>query len=508
MESSANLFLPQRRLLKVLIVFCVFVGAVGIRCFFIETFDFAPFRQIRSAIIARAMYYEDNPNISSWEKDMARAQIQMESRLEPRISEYLAVATYKLIGEEKIWVPRFFSIIWWTIGGVFLLLIGLRLSSSLEYSLLASSFYLFLPFSAVASRGFQPDSFMVMFFMISLYAMIRYFEETSFFWFLLVGIFSGVAILIKPQCIFFLYGAFFTTNLWKNGLKKTLIGYPIFLYIFLSCFIGLSFYVYNNFHGASKDVSPVIWLHFNYWLKPTYWGGWLAQIKQMVSFPFFVMGLIGLCFLHRGMSKALLIGLWAGYFLFGLIFAYHISTHDYYQLLLVPVLAISLAPMFCLFFDLLKQMRVSQGYRLFLYGLCVFLGIAAIGIQIMVVNYDRHGRWQKNETQIAAEIGDYVKHSKNVLYLAISEGYPLRYYGKIAGAGVNIRSDAIDKYLDEDKFLDPEGFINNKNFEPEYFVITEILQYKRAPKLSEFLKSHFPLLVQAPDYMIFDLRKK
>ncbi len=36
--------------------------------------------------------------------------------------------------------------------------------------------------------------------------------------------------------------------------------------------------------------------------------------------------------------------LWAGYALFGLYFNYHISTHDYYSLPLIPIAALSLAP--------------------------------------------------------------------------------------------------------------------------------------------------------------------
>lgn len=504
------LFLPENPLLRGFLISLLFLGALGVRLFFINFFDFAPFRQIRSAIIARAMYYENNPNITDWKREVSKSQLQMESHLEPRIMEHLAVKAYQLVGNEKVWIPKFLSTLWWVIGGGFLFLSVKQMSHSLEQGLLASTFYLLLPFAGVASRGFQPDSLTILLTLMSLYVQILYFERLKLSNLLLMSAFSGLSILSKPHCLFFLYGAFFSLSLWKKGFEKTLCDGSFFIFVIVSGTLGLGYYFYGASHGASADISPNIWLHFSYWFKPTYWGGWLAQIHQTVSFTFFIAGFVGFCFLHRELSKALLIGLWSGYVIFGLVFAYHISTHDYYQLFFVPILAISLAPVFHLFLEHLRKIGISKNYCLGLYSFCVLLGIAAIGIQIMIINYDRHGRWQKNEKEIAVEIGNYVQHSRNVLYLGISEGYPLRYYGEISGAAVNISNEVIDQHLGEKKIPDPAGFIQGKDltFKPEYFVITELLEYKRKPQLSRFLEANFPLLVHTTDYMIFDLRKR
>ncbi len=482
--------------LKALIIAAIFVAALAPRFLFLDSIDFAPLRQARSAIIARAMYYEKNPAIPEWKKEVSRAQLKMESHLEPRILENIAVMGYQWFGGEKLWIPRSVSIICWGIGGLFLFLIALRISGSIDYALLPTLAYLFLPFPAVASRGFQPDPMMIMFFLAGLYAQVRYFKDKSASWLIVAGVLSATAILVKPHCIFPLFGAFFAMSLWEKGFWKTLLSLPLYAFGLLSLTFGFGYYLMENMHNTSGDMALNTWVHADYWIKPAYWGGWLMQIRQVVSFPLFVTGIVGLVWFHRGLAKAALIGMWAAYLAFGLFFAHHISTHDYYHLFFVPIVVLSAAPVFYAAFELLKRKDMVL-------ALIVVLGMASIGIQIGVVNFDRHGRWQKNEREIAAEIGERLGHSTKVAYLAISEGYPLRYYGEIAGAALNISNQVIEQNLAKKEIPDPDVFLEGQ----EYLVVTEILEYKRKPQLAEFVESHYPVLAQKPDYIIFDLRK-
>ncbi|MBK9600225.1 MAG: hypothetical protein IPO36_00010 [Anaerolineales bacterium] len=57
-----------------------------------------------------------------------------------------------------------------------------------------------------------------------------------------------------------------------------------------------------------------------------------------------MLGLLGLFFLENE-KRRFFLGLWAGYALFGIYFNYHISSHDYYSLPLIPIVALSLAPL-------------------------------------------------------------------------------------------------------------------------------------------------------------------
>ena len=433
----------------------------------------------------------------------------MESHLEPRILENLAVYAYRALGREDIRIPRAFSIIFWGVGGLFVFLIARWFSGSIDYALIPTAIYLLLPFSGIASRGFQPDPMMVMFFTMAIYSQVRYFTRPTLEGLLVVGVISSVAILIKPHCIFALYGAFFSMSLWKSGLMKTISRPPLYIFGIITVLLGCSYYVVTGSGIGKNDLSLTVWLNVRYWINPAYWGGWLMHIRQVFGYPLFFAGILGVTFLHRGLFKACLIGLWGGYLAFGLVFSYHISTHDYYQLPYVTLLALSAAPVIYFGFEYLKNRGVSRIALSGIFSVAVFLGVRSIVIQMMIVNYDRHGRWQKNEKKIASEIGELLNHSTKVTYLAISEGYPLRYYGEISGKAFNISNEVIEKNLKKKDLPNLDKFLNGEilSFKPEYFVVTEILEYKRKPNLSDYVESRYPILARKPDYIIYDLRE-
>ena len=81
--------------------------------------------------------------------------------LEPPIMEFAVATGYRVLGGERLWLPRLFSTIFWLTGGGFLYLIGKRVADG-DAALFGTAFYLFLPFATVASRSFQPDPLMVM----------------------------------------------------------------------------------------------------------------------------------------------------------------------------------------------------------------------------------------------------------------------------------------------------------------------------------------------------------
>ena len=72
-------------------------------------------------------------------------------------------------------------------------------------------------------------------------------------------------------------------------------------------------------------------------------------------------------------------GLWGGYFLFGLVFTYHIHTHGYYSLQFVPIVALSLGPLW----DLVEG-YIGRGGRHH-YRRTVVLGLVVIAVGFAVV---------------------------------------------------------------------------------------------------------------------------
>ena len=153
----------------------------------------------------------------------------------------------------------------------------------------------------------------------------------------------------------------------------------------------------------------------------------------MIGFPVFIGGLLGLLLFHQGQSRALLIGLWSGYFAFGLVFNYRIYTHENYHLPLIPIVALSIAPIGILIINELNQKLVWQKAGLGIFLLGVFLAIININIIIYAKPYNTHLERLENEVRIAQEVGRHVGHSTKNIFLSCAYGKPPQCHGELAG---------------------------------------------------------------------------
>ena len=75
-----------------------------------------------------------------------------------------------------------------------------------------------------------------------------------------------------------------------------------------------------------------------------YWKDWLQAAVNAVGLTPLLAAVIGIPMARKGANRALLIGLWGGYFLFCLVFTYHIRFATYYHAQLIPIVALSFAP--------------------------------------------------------------------------------------------------------------------------------------------------------------------
>jgi hypothetical protein len=100
-------------------------------------------------------------------------------------------------------------------------------------------------------------------------------------------------------------------------------------------------------------------------------------------------------------KRRFLLGLWAGYAVFGIYFNYHISTHDYYSLPLIPIVALSIAPLADFLFAKLAQLTNTNILRVAAFCLLLFGLFASVWNtrnQLNAVDY-------RPEAEMWAEIG-------------------------------------------------------------------------------------------------------
>jgi len=518
---------------RLFIIFLMFAAAFAVRMYHIKAppFDFHPTRQYHSALLARWFFFKNSPSIPPWQKKVAR--LNRTSIIEPPFIELIASAAYRIAGAEKLWIPRVFSIVYWMIGGVFLYLIAQKLFPG-SVALFSLGFYMFMPYAISASRSFQPEPLMIMVFLAGLWMILQYYHQPSIKRLLIAAAISGLAVLVKPNAVFTVFGAFIALGLFRHGFKGFILDGKSWLFLFVSVLPGGAYYLHGLFIGSALGGQPSMQFAPKLLLCGSFWSGWLLILGRVVGYVPFVAALVGLIIMPKGLPKALLAGLWISFFLMGLLFTKAIHTHDYYHLLFVPGFVISFSYMIIFLTRRFCSLNIRLRRPLFIVGivlLTLFIGITVSLCQVP---------WRKNDSpnkpklgfvgkvfighpyikkiifppiervRVSQKVGELLNHSTNTVFLARTFGAPLRYHGQIAGSWWFDQS--FRRYLEArgkkppdvvqyfDRMYDKQA--------PDYFIVTDLKELERQPQLKEILTSRFPVLSQSNDYVIFDLRKK
>jgi hypothetical protein len=354
--------------------------------------DFHSTRQLLSMIKARGMYYETRTDVSSEERSFAIQQWQFRASVEPEFFERIVAWTYQFTGEQ-VWVARVYSSAFWVIGGIFLYLLARRLTSE-DGAIAATAVYLFLPYSIIASRSFQPDPLMTMFIVMFLWAVWEWsntanhkgdegsqrkpfvtLRDPSWLKAILAGLFGGLAIFIKFPAAFFIVGGGLGAALSNRSMKEALKNPQVYVMALLGILPGAGYLIYGIFVAGYLGQQFSGRFISSLFLSPSYYIGWLNMLNLVAGGMMLMLALLGLFFFDE-IKRRFLLGLWAGYVLFGLFFNFHIHTHDYYSLPLIPILALSIAPLADLLLSKLAQLTTTKVLRLSAFCL-LLLGIIA-----------------------------------------------------------------------------------------------------------------------------------
>ena len=529
---------------RLIIILLLFAVAFSIRLYKIgePPLDFSPIRQYQNAHIARGIFYEANDSITEEKKHIAKINKErMGFVLEPRIVENAAVLGYRMTGAERLWIPRLLSSIFWSIGGIFLYLTA-RMLFSFRVSVFTAIFYLFLPYSILSSRSFQPDPLMVMLMLGGIYGIMRYDERQSISNFVGAAFVAAVAVLVKPYCVFIIFGAFLSLVIFREGFWKALFRKNTIFFGFLIILPSIVHYGYPMMTNAGflgEHAKGSFLPHLI--ISSSFWGGWIYMIGRVTGYIAFFLAVLGLFKVGHGRTRNLLLGLWAGYLLFGLSATYQMHTHSYYHMPFIPIAALSLAPIAGMILDRetpLFSRRLKTGFVIFLCltGIGLFLTMRSLPLKTMFSDYKSElktaalflgvnpefgkflsGNFDK-KVAIAEEIGEHVGHIHNTLFLTPHFGRVIAYHGEFAGLpwptsislyGRRVRGARVPD-IEKDfsaghiTLLYQGRFIE---YTPDFFIITAFDEFEKQADLRKVLYSNYPVLVQNDDYLIFDLRE-
>ena len=214
--------------------------------------DFHPTRQLRSAIIARSMYYRSLPEEESWQQQAAIGQYTGEGIIEPLVMETIVANTYKVIGSEAVWVARIYSSLFWIVGGIGLYFLTSAMTSP-DGGVLATAYYLFVPFGIIASRSFQPDPLMVMLIILALWALYFWYRNPSWKTAALAGVLAGMALFVKAVALFPILFAMAAFILFAKGIRKAIKDPQIWLIAGLSLLPLILYMLYGIFFGSMES---------------------------------------------------------------------------------------------------------------------------------------------------------------------------------------------------------------------------------------------------------------
>ena len=462
--------------------------------------DFHPTRQLHSALIARGMYYANLQDAPEWQRERAVQQQQSQELIEPQIMERLTAAGYALLGRVNLVIPRLLSIFFWSLGaiGLFWLMIDLTGGWGALAALLV---YMFMEYGVVASRAFQPDPLMTAAILWALWALLRYSRNPTWLRAGLAGILTGFALYVKLTAGFFLAGAWIGLLLTEPGLRRALCSRKVWLIGVLSILPYVLYHIYAaSILGVlqsqfSLRFFPAMWLDWTFYLR------WVLKAASVVPWPWLAVAAAGIFTLSKKTERAVWLGAGCGYVLYGFVFSYYVSTHDYYHLPLIPLAAVGVGAAVSALASSFKGPRwVALGLTAGLF--LIWGGQQAWNVRSTLKANDYNA-------QVASVEAISAMFSPQDAIVSVAEDYSgrLSYWGWLNVTNWFSTGDFALRAA-AGNFLDLQAYFEEQTRGKDYFLITDFEEFDRQPQVQKWLADQFPVYAQGEGYLVYDLHPK
>jgi hypothetical protein len=464
--------------------------------------EYFPTRQYMSVDLAwkydMALGAEEGPG------DHAAARILAET--EPPMMEMTTAAVWRTMGDRPLWVPRLLTILVWSAGGLALVLLLRRLSTSVAGLIVGVTAWTFIPFVVQATRVFQPDPLMVAAIVAGLWALVVEDERGTRKSLVVAGLVCGFAGCVKAPASFFVLPAFVWLTWFHRGFRALLARRTV-LFAGLTFGAALVYNVLGLFVFGYLDGKQGLFIFPKLLLERDFWSGWLSLLLVTFGVTLAGLALVGIG-LSRGRARVLGLSLLAGYVSYGLVFTWTYSTHHYYHLPFVIIVSLGMALLATEIEALVRRRNADLlSVGLATVAIVFFAGGWLFSLWRFVPPEQSAAAVERNVT-VSSEVGEVLDHTDNALVLAEHYGYPLAYYGSITGEpwpriedfsyqdARGLAAPTVEERFDE---LAAEA-------EADFFVVVDFDEWERQPELQAFLESQFPVYAEEPGYLVFDLR--
>ena len=477
----------------------VFAAGIGIRLYDLKDppLDFHPTRQLHSALIARGMYYAKLDSAPQWQRELAAQQQHDEGLIEPQIMETLAAWTYRLAGGEHLWIPRLYAILFWVLGGIPIFMLGRDLSD-LRGGFVALVFYLFIQYGILASRSFQPDPLLTASIAWAYWGMTRWQQKQSWGQAIAAGLLSGLAIYVKSTAVFFIGGAWLGLVLVGLGLKKALRNPQVWVMAVLTVLPYTLYHIYATYELNLLQNQFALRFFPQMWIDPTFYLQWKAMLVKVMPLGWLLAAGVGWFLVREKSLRAMLLGSVAGYLVYGMLFSYYTGSHDYYQLPLIPLVALGVGMAAWVVFQQLRAVRWLETF-IVVGVLAVFMIFEAWDARVALKRIDK-----RSDVDFYTEVGSLFTPNDHVISMSQSYGYPIAYWGWVNNTNWFYAGDFKLREMAGQQF-DIQTFFQEQTYGKDYFLVTNFSELDRQPEIKQLLADHYPLIYKTDVYIVYDL---
>ena len=448
--------------------------------------------------MARGMFYEGRTDVPEWQEKTAVLQWKREAVIEPLVMETITANLYKLVGGEYVWIARILSSLFWVTAGLAIYLLACKLSNA-DGGITALIFFLFQSYGVMASRTFQPDPLMISLLCFTWWAFYNWQQKPNWKWTITAGLLGGAAIYIKNVSVFFIAIPIMII-LVRKDFRDVLKNLKLWVMSSLMLLPGIIYTLYGTFIAGFLGQQFSFRIFPNLWVDISNYSRWMGQINDTSGIPALILGLLGLFMFESVQSRKMIIGIWAAYILYGFTFAYHIGTHDYYQLPLIPIIALSIAPLGAFIASKTISINPWKYIRQALIGLTLIIVLALVWQnRRILVSQDF-----RSETVFWQELGEKLR-KEPVLGLTQDYGYRLAYFGWNSIENWPGSGDFEVRKLAGRPEKNIPVLIEKELIGRGYFLVTWFDDYARQPELKVYLENKYPV-ESGEGYLLFDIR--
>ncbi|MBP9819588.1 glycosyltransferase family 39 protein [Candidatus Woesebacteria bacterium] len=346
----------QKKLLRNSLLLAILFVATVVRLYRVHypLLDWHSFRQADTASVTREYvrsnlsqplipHYHDNSNIQSG-KDNLEGYRMVEF---PLVNIMVAAVMLGIPGLPLVITSRIFSILF-SLGTTTFLFLFARHYFSKKIAHLSALFFAVLPYSIFYSRAILPEPAMLFFACGALYFFSCWLRTDKFYWYGISIVFFALALLLKPFVAF--YGFVFAILVWNRWQWRAFTKPLLYLYPLLS--LAPFFWWRQWIQQFPSGIPASDWL-FNgdkIRLRPAWfrWLGYERLTKLILGYsglPIFLAGLFPPKWRSHTppLTFTILIAWWVGLLLYAIVIATGNVRHDYYQVLWLPPLCLTLA---------------------------------------------------------------------------------------------------------------------------------------------------------------------